>query len=98
MDFTNHKLTTTRLSSIERFKKLKQSSIDNRVNELRDKLHDDTLDPGFVAQTMVYLSESDVNNVLIYVLRKANRNPGRAFVKICNNKMIEKGSKPAKHN
>lgn len=84
-----------RYSRLERVKP-KQSSIEYKTSQLRGKLGDPTLGEGTVALALKYLSESQIDSIADYVLRKAN-NPGRAFVKICSNKVKEVSGGTASH-
>lgn len=83
--------THNRLSRVEKVNTVSQSIIDSKTSSLKILLTDDTLGSGIVALALRHLGEAKVDELADYVNRKATTHKGRAFVKLCNKLLKEKG-------
>lgn len=80
-----------RLSRVDRINKVNQSIIDNKTSNIQVLLSDDTIGAGTVALALQHLGEAQVDNLADYANRKATIHKGKAFVKLCNKLLREKG-------
>lgn len=79
---------THRFSRLEETKKLKDSSLDipYLIEEIKAQLHDDTVWDDMIVKAYKQLGEAKVRGYAEYAARKG-KNPGRAFVALCNKAM-----------
>lgn len=82
-------LTSSRQSTVDKVTRTNQSTIDYRLDQLREKLNDPTLGKGFAVNIYRSLSEYEINNIAEYAVKKGNH-PGKLFVRICLNAIRDK--------
>lgn len=87
MDFTNHPINRLSIIDHREVNKVNPSIIDSYTFEIRNRLHDQTIDERFIKIVVQKLSEKDIEDLLDYVERKATTHKGKAFVKLCSNIM-----------
>jgi ribosomal protein S17E len=90
MDFSNHRLNRQSIIESREINKVNPSIIDSYHQRFKKRFEDSDFNKGMTIKIVQNLSEAKIEELSDYIDRNSNIHKGKAFVKLCNNVILDK--------